>query len=461
MKRYKENRIFIWGLVIVLFIQLAYLSIASMNVPLMDYWHYINMFVEKMFSVGLSITDIWVNDGVHRSPLQFVYFILNVKLFHLNARVEVYLGAILMTLSIVILYRVLKKDLRIKDSKLYGIAGIVLAVIVFNLNQFELISEQFALTFATRQILFLGSFILTNNYLQNIDKAKKYTFELGMFYIIVIELVGGGYFPAYVASIAFAIILHYFLSIKSDKNIYIKYYILLLISLSVGTLIYLNGVLGDFSVASTESIGIFDFIKDYFIGVFLMLGVSIIGFTYTETITLLVGSLIFLFYLYLTIIFFKRLYFRRTYLPIALMGYTFCAMGIIYLGRVDKYGIDFAFFSRYVCESNFAALGAIWIVFMCIADYKQENSNDNKKIIQKVILLIGAVMIVIGIVSSDYKELKMASSRKEYGKNLIEDIYRIDQLSDEDIEHFQSQRDFVVNGVDIMKKYKLGVFQYQ
>ena len=87
LKIYKENRIFIWALILGLFFQLVYLSTASTNVPLMDYWQYINMFVEKMNNGGLTFADIWQNYGIHRSPLQFLYFIMNVRIFHLNVRV--------------------------------------------------------------------------------------------------------------------------------------------------------------------------------------------------------------------------------------------------------------------------------------------------------------------------------------------------------------------------------------
>lgn len=457
MKVYKENRAFIWCLLIALFFQLIYLSIASFNVPLMDYWHYINMFVEKMNTAGITFLDIWQNDGIHRSPLQFIYFLINVRVFHLNSQVEIYLGAVLMALTAVVLYRQMKKDIELNKKWIKGVLGGIIVIAVYNLNQYELINEQFAFSFASRMFLFLMSFLLTNSYLMNINGNRSYTFELGMFYIVVIESVGGGYFPAYVVSIALVLILHYCFKRKSDKKVYLKEYIFLLACLAIGTGIYLYGILGHGEITVAESISFITFIKDFLIGAIFMLGVSIFGFEFSNGVTFLMGCCIFFIYLCSFVTYFIKRYYERTYVPVLFMSYSVGAMGLIYLGRMGKYGIDYAFSSRYVCETNVALLGFIWIAAIYISDIFRNNSR--KKAINYCVAAV-SLLLLVGVVSSDYKEWKIAPYRKIYGENLIQSMKNVDSLTEEEFAPFQSTEEYVRGGIDIMKKYDLGMFYY-
>lgn len=460
MKIYKGNRAFIWCLLIALFFQLVYLSIASSNVPLMDYWHYINMFVEKMNTGGLTFLDIWQNDGIHRSPLQFIYFLINVRMFHLNSQVEIYLGAILMALTATLLYRQIKKDLATNKIWIKGVAGGAIIIAVYNLNQYELINEQFALSFASRMILFLMSFLLTNSYLMDIKEKRNYTLELGMLYIIVIESVGGGYFPAYVVSLSFIFILHYFLKRKNDKNVYLKEYIFLLACLVIGTGIYLQGILGQGAVTVSGNVSVIDFLKDFFTGVIFMLGVSIFGFEHTSIVTFFTGCCIFCIYLCSFILYFRKRYYEKTYIPVLFMGYSVGAMGLIYLGRMGKYGIDYAFSSRYVCETNVALLGFIWIVAIYISDFFKNETTSKKKVMKCSAVAVSMIVLLIGVVSSDYKEWEMAPYRKIYGENLIQSMKNVELLTAEEFTPFQSTEEYVRCGIDIMKKYDLGIFYY-
>lgn len=460
VKNYMENRIFIWALIIGLFFQLVYLSISSTNVPLMDYWKYINMFVEKMNTGGLAFTDIWKNDGIHRSPLQFIYFIINVRVFHLNGRVEICLGAILMAVIIIVLYQALKRDLYVQRFVLCGISGIGLVIITYNLNQWELLNEQFALSFASRLFLFLLGFILTNRYLQNIENNKKYTWELGVFYVIIIESVGGGYFPAFVASVGFVIVLHYFLRYREDKNKFLKEYILLVFFLVMGTFIYLHGIMGEASVINTNNIGIMGFIKNFILGAVTMLGVSIIGFDHSQQATIIIGSIVLILYLLAFIIYLRKKYYKKTYVPVAFMGYSAGALGIIYMGRMNMYGLDYAYSSRYVCETNIALLGFFWIVILYISELIMNAKVKSNTVLKCGVAATGCVIMLCGVILSDYKEWNIAPYRKIYGNDLIEKMYRVEELEDTDFSVFQAEKDNVINGVDIMKKYNLGVFYY-
>lgn len=458
MKRYKENRFFIWALIIILFIQLAYLSVASTNVPLMDYWRYIDMFVEKLYTGGITFFDLWQNDGIHRSPLQFLFFVLNVQFFHMNAQVEVYLGAFLMAAIGVILYNCLKKELDCQNALIKGCSGTCILLFVFNLNQYEIINEQFSLSFAARIILFVVSYILTSKYLHNIRRLKKYTFELGMLYIFVIASVGSGFFPAYVVTIGFTILFHYALNYKEEKNTFTRQYIILYIFLVIGTVVYLYGALGETSQISQGNISVLLFVKNFIIGVLTMLGVCVIGFEFSNGITIAMGCAIAFLIIVSIYVYFKREYYKITYVPILFYGYSVGAMGLIYLGRAGRFGLDYAYSPRYVGESNFVLLAFLWIVFLYLSEKEKITTISIKGL--KYVLLSGLMIISIGILSSDYKEFKIAPYRKIYGENLIQSMLQVESLESDDFAPFQAKEENVRKGIEIMKKYDLGIFYY-
>ena len=68
-------------------------------------------------------------------------------------------------------------------------------------------------------------------------------------------------------------------------------------------------------------------------------------------------------------------------------------------------------------------------------------------------------MLFVGLLSSYSKEWKIAPYRKIYCENLVEGINNIDNLSGDDFAPYQSDEQYVRKGVEIMKKYKLGIYR--
>ena len=100
----KINVSFMLSLVIVFVLHIIYLSKSTLNVPIMDYWKYINYFETDIFGDKINILHLWKNDGIHRSPLQFIFFIFNVKIFSWNTQIEIYLGAVVMAVYTILIY---------------------------------------------------------------------------------------------------------------------------------------------------------------------------------------------------------------------------------------------------------------------------------------------------------------------------------------------------------------------
>lgn len=363
-----------------------------------------------------------------------------------------------MAIIAIILYKCLKREVHTECKVLNGLFGIAIIIIVFNLNQYEIINEQFALSFAARIILFLVSYILTSKFLQNIGEFKKYTFELGVLYVFVIASVGSGFFPAYVMALGCVIVLNYIIKYHEEKNIYLKQYVILVLFLAVGTIIYLNGISEEVSIVSERDLSLVLFIIDLIKGVLIMIGVAIIGFTYSENITILFGAVFLVLFLVSFIIYIKKKYYKKTYVPIIFYLYSAGAMGLIYLGRSERFGLAYAYSPRYVGETNIALLAFLWIVVLYITEHIEMKKIKLSKL--KNLLIISLVVMMVGIVNSDYTEFQIAPYRKNYGENLIQNMLEIDSLESQDFASFQAREESVRSAVEIMKKYQLGIFKY-
>lgn len=459
-KRYQSMMWFVVMMTPVLVCQFVYIFTATVNVPLMDYWRYINMFVEKMNTTGLTFGDIWKNDHIHRSPLQFIYFILNIRLFNYNVQIEEYLGIVMMTMTTILLYRGIKKDIPDQHPLFYGVAGTILALLVFNRNQWEMITEEFALSFASRQILFFMCFLLTSRYL-NGARSWKTAVALLPLYMFTITFVGSGYFPAFVVTVAFTVVLNYTLRYKEEKNEYIWKYLLLLGGLSLGTALYMYGIETASYVAGRE-MGILSFIYEFMLGSAVMVGVSWFGFSFSEETMLAVGAIIILLYVVSLVVYFAKKYYKRTYAPILLYGYGAGTMGLIYIGRMGLYGLNYAYTSRYVCETNCLIIGFVWILYLilgdCLAESTKKKRGKNKNFICIVLVFVFLIAVLIPNFYSRIEEWKVAPYRKSYGNTIVEYIERLNELEPEEFSIFQAPEDEVCRAVETLKKYNLWIY---
>ena len=82
-------------------------------------------------------------------------------------------------------------------------------------------------------------------------------------------------------------------------------------------------------------------------------------------------------------------------------------------------------------------------------------------LVKKIICYGSALFISIGIFLTDYKEIKIQNYRKIYCDNLINMMLNIEEYSDDELAVFQAgDPNLVRDGVELMKKYKLGIFHY-
>ena len=450
-----KNIFFVIVLLSVFIFFLIYLSRATNNTPYMDYWLYIDKLVDKMFSSGITFDDLYNSNGIHRSPLQLLIFLTNVKLFKYDVLLEIFLGAILLIPICSILYKEYKNDFKNLNNKFLYYFGIVIFIILlFSLNQWEIIASEFLLSYEIRVLNYLISFILLNKILHNKSKYGKYSIELGFFYIFVITCISGMYFAAFVVSIIFSLLLD--LIVDKDRKSNYKVYLIILISLIIGTVLYCYGI--NFNGNSTVSLSInIQWILGLFEAVFILLGASLLGYsTSIQTITI-IGAILFTIQIVCMIIFIIFKQFKNNYLPILLMIYAFCICGELYVGRANNFDLAYLASSRYICETLWFLIADLWIILNL-------NSYKFKYLNVKTIIKFFSVCFLVSIFTvnfySNKNEWNTAIYRKEYLENLNNYILDIENVSDEDFKNFTVDKEVIKRDVEIMKKYKLGIFQY-
>ena len=101
---YKENIIFVSVLGLLFLFQLIYVSNATINVPVMDYWRYINNYVDKCFMGGVTFNELYESFAGHKSVLTTMLFVINVIFFKLNVRVSTFFATFIMIITAIIFY---------------------------------------------------------------------------------------------------------------------------------------------------------------------------------------------------------------------------------------------------------------------------------------------------------------------------------------------------------------------
>ena len=145
-KIFSENGLYILILTFCFLGMLIYVSEASSNVPIMDYWKYLDTLGDKLFKGGVSFSDIYNINGVHRSVYQLVLFLINVKIFHWNTQISMYLSPIVMVINSIIFRKYIFIANTNAEKKYKDILSIIVTLMIFSLGPYEIIAQEFSLS---------------------------------------------------------------------------------------------------------------------------------------------------------------------------------------------------------------------------------------------------------------------------------------------------------------------------
>jgi len=462
---FKENIFIIGCIAFVVLFQTYYINTATANVPIMDYWIFINQITEKVFTGTLTWADFWVaSAGSHINPFLYLMLVINMKVFGLNTRIEIFSGIFVMLATTLLLYAVYYRTMIKKlgyHKKLSQVLYLTIVFAVFNFNQWEILTLQFSFISMSRIFAFISIFVFLDNLLKNFKKSKKKIVLLGIFIAVVICTLSAGYFPSMVGAVIFTLFLHLFLHRKEDGLKYMQEYLLLLVFIGIGSILYLTGVTLSSSGGDARSFIAAIYNGNLVKGILIMLGGSIIPAELSAKYAGIhfyypVGIIILVLYTGAIILFFTKKMWKYNYLPMTLITYTISNIILIFYARASVFNLEYLASSRYVCETTLGLIGVLWILIdALLGEVKQ---GEAKKYI-KAGNSLGILFIFIFLVNSVVVETHTAPYRKINHEKAIGIMINIESVDDESLGIFQAGNpQYVRNGVALMKKYHLGIF---
>lgn len=462
----KENIIFVSMLSLLFAFQLIYISNATINVPVMDYWRYINNYVDKCFMGGVQFNELYESYAGHKSLLTTLLFILNVIFFKLNVRVSTFLAAFIMVITAIIIYKLfllnvkniyLNINNKIFNDIVKQILGILIIFPLFNLNQWEILVLEFSTPFVIRVLITIIIFLFTDKLIFLSTCAYKSLFAYIIYFTLSVNLVFAGYSFSVIGAIVAITFLNMIMKRKA-ANYKLSFAIIFISILNI--FLYLNGI----AVGTVSSLraSIKQLIYNFPQGFLILLSSSVlhenlVNESIDTKFYYIIGLMLLFIYVLSAIIYFRKKYFNMTYMPVMLIGYTFCNMVCMYVSRFHEFGAKGMTASRYVVDTTLGLIGVIWIFSIAIMDYLK---NSGKKYIWKSCLYtLPVFMIVFCISLTNIKEQEISIYRCAYFRELVTKMINIDRIPDEELSQFQANSEELVRkGVDIMKKYRLGVF---
>ncbi len=461
-KYYLENRIVLWSITGLLVLFLIDLYKATANVPLMDYWWYISLFTEKLFSGSISFSDIWgYRTEIHRLPIELLLFLINMAYFHLNVQIEIYLGAIIIAINSMYIYNIfvktspmLPRNYRVYRNYMY----IFIAIAFFNYNQWEITAVEFSMIFMLKILFFLIVFRSIDKLLLNTEDQKQFIIQKCILIMITICLFASGYFPALIGVITITITINFLLSYQEQKH-YVKYYVFIFLSMFLASWIYLFGMIG---AVSTDH-PLIPFLKDIFNGNLFKGFEVLLSSSITQVFPInlpFVGIALLFIYIIVIYLFFRKKLYKQTFMPIMLIFYTVLIMCEIYFGRESTFGIGGLVASRYVVDTNLGIIGSLWILIEIFVEGWSRKTIFKEKI-KSIIAIIMILFITMGLIASCVIESGTATTKRQRSEKLINVMLNKISISEDDLGGLicPIKTNEFQNGVKLMKEYKLGVFE--
>lgn len=461
IKSKKKAIIFLIGVIFVFYN--IYIFRSTANIVFSDQLRLLNI-VPKYYEGHLSWSDLWAGYLEHRTPGYQVVILLNVIFFHYNTILEAHIGSIIMLCTLLVIlksFRESVKKLSVShsgDEKKYYIMYLLIAMIMYSLNQWEIINFSVGFYIFFKSLLFIVGFYLFNDNLINsnlINTNKSLVKNILLCLVIVssILLFAGGYSPAFIGSLILIGIYNALIKWKERRKSLIYILIITVISV-ISYCIYINGLkgsdlLGNLVYVLTHPVEGLKFIS-------LSLSASIVGTEFAskylnQPVVYFIGFSLMLIYIGSIYIYHKFKIYKYTFVPLLLICYSLLSSCLFVIGRLQGYGVKTGFSSRYTTETQLGIIGIFWVLFffLSLIGYKRVF----KIVVQSVIL------VMVGLfVFSNIAEWRTGPYRKIYQNDMRTMALNYSNYSNDELSKFQAPIEVLQEGLDIIKKYNLNVY---
>lgn len=451
----KITKIFLISQILGLFI---YLWCATKNIAYQDQLDPVVMnTIQKFYSGNLKIANMWgmYNGGINILGGQ-ILLVLNLFFFKFNTRMEIVFSLFCVFITLIFLIKYIY-TLFDKYTNNYWVFLIILSIIFIETSLVQW--ENLVFGGGSMQIIGISLFLFLMYTFENIllHGLSKINF-IKYILLVTLCLIFGG---QYTLGLFFTFFIVYFIELFLRKNKIkdlLKIFPVLLVLVLGFYAFYYQMFKGNDNIASEiiSHVSLFNQIIIWLKFVLLtycgsVLGVDIFhNFNLSLNFGYFIGSIILCVYVYSIILYFIKKIYKNTLLPLLLIVYANITILIITVNR-SSFGLNYGLTSRYTTSTIIGLVGSIIVFLYCFVNKK------DKKLRNLNILVISFIMLCLG--TTNLLEWKIAPFRKKYYENLEVMALNPKLYGKNELALFQAGSvDYVYDGFDVFKKYKLNIF---
>ena len=368
-----------------------------------DGWFFVSDFLIPFYNGDFEFGDFYLIRGAadHVQPLHRILFFINAKLFDLDFRYEAVFGAFFVVLIARMMCLHFQNTHHITElPKDIAVGMLAIVMLVFSLNSINIYTWSLVTIGFIPLYLNIGFFIYLSNL---IVKDKGSDLVLIAFGAIVLFVGDDGAVLVMVVA-GLAVLIAGFIIKK--KNI-LKY-LFIIISMVLVYQLYRSYMIGygDGGGAAKKSViynGILYYLNNWGVIYKVIIAPFSDGFLHRihlktfpgikEELSLFIGFSFMFLHLYTWYAFFKYKLYKKSYLPVMLMLYSYVLVAGIMIYRIPNFGADYMHQPRYIKAYQIGLWGCVWGL-LSLYSVKSLTSEKKHLVINGLYFAAGLVLIV-------------------------------------------------------------------
>lgn len=437
-----------------------YVNLAARNLVFMDYWRVIVGMINELQHTDNLLTFLWNDSLGQRNVFTKLLVLINYRFTHLNCLWESYAGILIIAVSGCVLYSTWKKTLaEDKAAWKVQICFVPILFMLYNFNQWEIMSLQFSFSFFVRLLVFISIWKLLDTRIKSNEWDLKKMVPCIILLFTAICLLGQLYWLALLASVFSVLFFALFLERGEWKQKAIFFIVLLILCLIFVGIYFVGLPMENSGLGGTNPFKIL-FSEDLIKAALFMLVAIFIPQTEISNLShwniYHIGMLLACVIVFAVFIYFKKKMYKNTYLPIFMILYGCFSIVTIGIGRIGPFGFTYLAASRYTCETSLIYVGCFWILLSALFE---------SKVVTKVAISLIVLTLTFELFHSNRVEFSIAPYRGFGKDSLISFLLEVDEDDLEErtldmgmIDAFQSSPDLVYEGIHLLKENNLNVY---
>jgi len=455
---FKNNKMMlirIFCIAFVLFIvvfRLVSLHNVLINCVMKDQWRFLKL-VESYYEGNFKLYDL-TQLSSHLKVGYMALFLGNALLFNLNTYAELIFSMALFSVSLWLIYSGLRRSGLKEDSFLFLVTFVVLTLIVMSEAKHAYFRYNvLAVGNSSGLLIFLIILTIADRYICKLQASPLSLAALGFSTVFMGVGFGGGRMPAFFVATLIPLIILILLVPEQRRRIFEYCGVFLFITVLLQIWYWNNVSTGvpavgyGFGAILSDLPGATVFALRA-LAASILHDVSIKKFVFVEQV--LIGGAVTSLYIFATWLFFRLRIWKNTVIPISLMIYATCYIGLILIARFGL-GFDNATAPRYSGEILVGLIGVFWIYGIAIG-----RVPCSKFRFALIILMLFSVSLV------ELSNLSAASRHDEALKRQLgKQVVLLKEMKyDKLAKWFGTAKGYkpVIEGDQIMRRYKLGPY---